>query len=120
MKTVQELCRELRKNQTEAEKVLWQLLRNRKLAGYKFLRQYPLCKVSYSGYRTFYIADFYCAQKRLVIEADGPIHLERKDYDKNRDEVMLSQNITTLRFTNEKVLHDSEQVLKEILLALQS
>jgi very-short-patch-repair endonuclease len=120
MKTIKELCRDLRKNETETEKSLWQLLRNRNLAGYKFLRQHPLCKVNYQGFRTFYIADFYCAEKRLVIEADGPIHLERKEYDQNRDEVMLSNNIRTLRFTNERIKLQSEEVIEEILLALQS
>ena len=111
------MCRDLRKNQTPAEIRLWKLLRNRKLKGFKFLRQFPLAKTSIQGHRKFYIADFYCAEKRLVVEADGPIHLERKEYDQNRDEVLQSLAIRTLRFTNEKIITQSELVLSEILKA---
>ena len=103
-----------------AEKVLWQLLRNRKLSGYKFLRQFPLAKASIQGHRCFYIADFYCAEKRLVIEADGPIHELRKKYDANRDEVIKSHNIRVLRFENKKVINQSTKVLEEILKVLES
>ena len=120
MKSVTELCRDLRKNQTKAEKVLWKLLRNRRLAGFKFLRQYALAKVSVEKWRTFYIADFYCAEKRLVIEADGPVHDERKEFDKNRDEVLGSHNIRVLRFTNDRIINEPEKVIDEILSAIKS
>jgi very-short-patch-repair endonuclease len=120
MKTIKELCRDLRKNQTKAEKALWRLLRGRKLSGYKFLRQHPFVITSIQGHRKFYIGDFYCAEKKLVIEADGEIHLERKQYDQNRDEVLLSFRIKVLRFTNERILQQSESVINEMLSALES
>jgi very-short-patch-repair endonuclease len=77
-----EFCRELRQRETAAEKVLWGHLRNRKLFNHKFLRQHPICVESRFGRNLYYIPDFYCHQARLVIEADGPIHLLKKDYDK--------------------------------------
>lgn len=118
-KPVFELCRDLRKNQTPAERLLWQLLRNRKLDNYKFIRQHPLMIFSYNRRQRFYIADFYCAEKKLVIEADGPVHNERQEYDANRDEVISELEIKTLRFKNDRVLNDSEQVLLEILDVLE-
>src|SRR6185437_6801819 len=77
-----EICRELRRLQTPAEKILWDHLRNRKLAGHKFLRQHPVCVESRFGRSLYYIPDFYCHTAKLVIEADGPIHQFKKEYDK--------------------------------------
>jgi very-short-patch-repair endonuclease len=73
-----DFCRELRQRETVAEKLLWQELRNRKLLKKKSLRQHPLCVQSYLGKNLYYIPDFYCHEARLVIEADGPIHLYKK------------------------------------------
>ena len=119
-KSIKQLCRDLRKRQTLAEQVLWKLLRNRRLDGYKFLRQHPLAKISVNGKISFYIADFYCAEKRIAIEADGPIHDDRKEYDANRDEVIQFYNIRTMRFKNDRVINDSAAVLDEILKVLES
>jgi very-short-patch-repair endonuclease len=109
-------CRELRRNQTPAEILLWSYLRNRQLFRHKFLRQHPIC----GGYRNntplYYIADFYCDPAKLVIEADGPIHLQKKDYDQNRDEVMRAMNLKILRFENEMIITDTKAVLDEIRL----
>ena len=73
-KTIKQLARELRKNQTGAEEMLWQKLRNRKLYGYKFLRQHPIIHSGFINKLYFFIADFYCAEKELVIEIDGKIY----------------------------------------------
>jgi very-short-patch-repair endonuclease len=80
MPTIIELCRELRQRETQAEKILWNHLRNRQL-GQKFLRQHPIYVTSTFGRNLYYIPDFYCHREKLVIEADGPIHLFKKDYD---------------------------------------
>ena len=114
MRSIIELCRELRQRETEAEKLLWQLLRNRKLSGQKFLRQYPICATSMFGRNLYYIPDFYCHKLKLVIEADGPIHLLKTEYDKNRDEVLKSLGLTILRFTNEQILNDPQSILDQI------
>ena len=98
------LCRELRKEQTNAEGLLWAALRNRQLEGLKFRRQHPLGR---------YIADFYCAERRLVIELDGAVHdlTDQQEYDRIREDIIRAQNLTVLRFRNEAVETDLEGVL---------
>ena len=113
MESIIEFCRELRQRQTPAEEILWDSLRNRKLFDKKFLRQYPIC-VNYIGRSIYYIPDFYCHQAKLVIEADGPIHLLKVDYDKNRDEVLKAMGLTILRFTNDQIINDAQSVLNKI------
>jgi very-short-patch-repair endonuclease len=102
---VVQLAKDMRNNMTEAEKLLWAKLKNRKLSGYKFRNQHPV-------YR--YILDFYCHEKLLAIEIDGDIHKDRKDYDEYRDEFMKSLDIKTLRFHNHEVLHNIDTVLQKI------
>lgn len=70
-KVIRKHARELRKSATDSEKQLWAQLRNRKLSGYKFLRQHPIIyKDDYKGLN-YFIADFYCNAKKVVIELDG-------------------------------------------------
>ncbi|MEZ2335948.1 endonuclease domain-containing protein [Mucilaginibacter sp. RCC_168] len=114
MSSITDLCRELRQRETPAEKLLWRHLRNRALFNRMFLRQYPICVKSTFGRNFYYIPDFYCHEALLVIEADGPIHLLKKDHDKNRDEVLASLNLNILRFTNEDILNNTQQVLTKI------
>jgi very-short-patch-repair endonuclease len=114
MPNIIDLCRDLRRQQTPAENLLWQHLRNRKFSNHKFLRQHPVCVSSAFGRSLYYIPDFYCHKAKLVIEADGPIHLFKKEYDKNRDEVLVSLGLRILRFTNEEILNDIERVLSKI------
>lgn len=66
-------ARNLRRRQTPSEAILWELLRGRRLAGKKFLRQHPI-RFGWYGETRFFIADFYCAEAKLVVELDGPIH----------------------------------------------
>jgi very-short-patch-repair endonuclease len=66
------LCRELRKNSTKAERLLWEVIRNRKLANKKFYRQYPIFH-DINGKETFFISDFFCFEEKLIIEIDGII-----------------------------------------------
>jgi len=109
-----ELCRELRKRETIAEKILWGHLRNRNWCDYKFLRQYPIYIISTFGKKQYYIPDFYCHEAKLVIEADGPIHQFKKEYDNNRDAVLASLNLKILRFDNDIILNDTQEVLNKI------
>jgi len=78
-----EVCRNLRRAQTEAERLLWEELRDRKLNGLKFYRQYPLF-VEWLGAKTFFVADFFCFERQLVIEVDGRVHDYRADHDRLR------------------------------------
>jgi len=110
-----EYARELRKNQTSEEKIIWEQVRNKRLGGFKFLRQHPFVLGSFGRKRDFYIADFYCAEKRLVIEIDGSVHLSQKDYDAARDTAMNEMNLTVLRFKNSEVTNDLKEVLKKII-----
>ena len=96
--------RELRKRQTQAEKLLWNEIRNNKL-GVKFRRQYSI-----GGY----ILDFYCPSKRLIIELDGNIHEFRKDYDKQRDQYFKELNYLVLRFKNSEIETNLSVVLARI------
>jgi len=114
MPSIIDLCRELRRKQTPAEAILWQNLRDRNLAGKKFLRQHPVCVQSIFGRNLYYIPDFYCHEAKLVIEADGPVHLFKKEYDKNRDEVLVGLGLSILRFTNDEILNDLNRVLNII------
>jgi len=96
--------RELRKQSTEAEKLLWQELRNNKLE-LKFRRQYSI-----GGY----ILDFYCSKKRLIVEIDGPIHNSSKEYDSIRDKHFRELDYKVLRFKNNDVINRLESIIKEI------
>ena len=100
-------ARELRQQQTSAEELLWQLLRNRQLCGAKFRRQHQFGE---------YICDFFCAEERLVVECDGGVHdtPERRQIDHKRDAYLKSQGLTVLRFQNQRVLNDPEGALREI------
>jgi very-short-patch-repair endonuclease len=114
MNLITEFCRQLRNNPTPAEKMLWQQLRRRNINGEKFLRQFPLFITNGTAKTSFYIADFYTAKSKLVIEVDGPIHLLKKEYDDNRDLVMQYWGFRVLRFTNDEVTYNLSNVILQI------
>jgi very-short-patch-repair endonuclease len=93
---------------TEAEEILWEHLRNNKLNGLKFRRQHPL---------DIFIADFYCHQRKLIIELDGGIHdvLNQREYDEGRTFELEGKGFKILRFRNEEVIKDIDSVLYRIL-----
>jgi very-short-patch-repair endonuclease len=91
------LARELRKNQTLSEILVWNILRRKKLSGYKFLRQHPIFYRIDKKWVDFYVADFYCAKLKLIIEVDGKIHEEQTEYDKERDSRLLGKGIYVAR-----------------------
>ena len=107
-------ARELRRKLTPEEKILWDHLRNRKFYGHKFLRQHPVLLPSFAGYKQFYIADFYCDAKKLVVEVDGLIHTLQIDHDKARDIIMHELKLTVVRVTNEEVNTNMSAVLERI------
>ncbi|MDD5338819.1 MAG: endonuclease domain-containing protein [Dehalococcoidales bacterium] len=105
---LKQLSHDLRKNMTEAERLLWSKIRMKQLKGLLFSRQKPIGE---------YIADFYCHQANLVIEIDGGQHFlkDNMEYDKVRDEYMISMGIDVLRFTNSEVLTNIDGVIETIL-----
>jgi len=115
MNPITQLCRDLRNNATPSERRLWKELKIRNMGGEKFLRQFPIFVSSSFGRKSFYIADFYCARLKLVIEVDRPIHLLKKDYDANRDLVMSELGFNILRFTNQQVVSNLNEVVEKII-----
>jgi len=106
-------ARELRQNMTGAENLLWLNLRGRRLLNLKFLRQHPII-YQVSNNRPFYfIADFYCAEKKLVLEIDGLIHETQQEEDQHREEILESLGLNILRIKNEEV-EDISKVLEKI------
>ena len=112
-KVIKKQARELRNNATDSEKLLWKQLRNRKLSGYKFLRQHPIVyKADYKGLN-YFIADFYCDKKKTVIELDGPIHQNTEDYEQFRDNETKEMGIHVLRLKNNE-LKNITKILQNI------
>lgn len=107
------LCRELRKNSTHTEKIFWEAVRNRKFMGKKFNRQFPLF-YDMGGKESFYIADFYCHELKLIIEIDGGYHEKQKEYDKPRTEDINDLGLTVIRFTNSEISTDLHKCLSII------
>jgi adenine-specific DNA-methyltransferase len=95
---------------SDAEQVLWRLLRCRQISGLKFRRQHPFGD---------YILDFVCLENRLVIEVDGGQHGQRAGYDENRTQKLQGAGFRVLRFWNNEVLRDRESVREKIWLVVQ-
>ena len=116
-KSPTKLARELRQRMTPAEEILWNRLRNRQLDGYKFRRQHPIVYERILDKDHFFVADFYCAEKKFVLELDGKIHDSQQEYDQIRDAIIREKGITILRMKNEEV-EDLEIALGKIRAAL--
>ena len=103
-----ERARELRKQSTDAEIVLWSLLRNRSLCNLKFKRQFTIGP---------FIVDFACLDKKLIIELDGSQHLDSKEYDEERTLYLNHRGFHVIRFWNDEVFNHKTAVLEKILFA---
>jgi len=104
--TAKERRRILRRSQTDAERKMWQILRNRQVCNLKFFRQYSVGR---------FILDFYCPKCKLAIEVDGGQHAENMIYDNNRTHKLEELSIFVLRFWNNEVLQNPEGVYEKIL-----
>jgi len=105
------LARELRKQSTDAERLIWQQLRDRRLAGFKFRRQQVIEP---------YIVDFVCLEAKLIIELDGGLHVEQQSADQKRTELLEGLGYRVLRFWNHEVMLETKSVVEriyEVLLA---
>ena len=116
---VKKRARELRSKATPSETLLWKELRNRKLCGYKFLRQHPIVYNPHGWDVKYFVADFYCDIKKTVIELDGLIHETNLEYDQFRDTEMVNLGLHILRIKNEELLYIKD-VLKKIETYLNS
>ncbi len=99
------IAHEMRSKPTEAEKELWKYLRKHQLHGLSFRRQHCIGQ---------FIVDFYCARAKLVIEVDGSIHQYQPEEDAVRQVYLESHNLRVLRFANDTVLDNMNEVLKQI------
>ena len=99
------IARNLRRNSTEAEKILWQKLRNKQLEGFKFRRQQIIGR---------YIVDFVNFERKLVIGLDGSQHAVEKEKDWKRDHWLQAQGFEVLRYWNNEVFENLEGVLEVI------
>ena len=99
-------AREMRHEPAPAEQKLWWCLRNRRLNGFKFRRQYPL---------RGYVADYYCAESRLIVELDGESHEGREQYDERRTNTLIDEGLRVIRFVNTDVFEHLDAVLEAIL-----
>ncbi|MGM8362757.1 endonuclease domain-containing protein [Flavobacterium sp. ARAG 55.4] len=100
-------AKKLRENQTEAEEKLWLAVKDNQIAGYKFRRQHPI---------SIYVTDFYCHALQLVIEIDGKYHLdeEQQIMDQKRTVDIEFQGLKVIRFKNEEIMSNLEEVIDEI------
>jgi very-short-patch-repair endonuclease len=99
------LARSLRRQMTDAERLLWHHLRAQRLGGFKFRRQLVIEP---------YIVDFACLEAKLVVEADGGQHGEQQDGDDKRTSCLEAMGYRVLRFWNHEILTETQAVLERI------
>ena len=109
MKSATSFARDLRANHTDAEAKFWSEVRARRLGGYKFVRQVPVGR---------YTADFVCRARRLVVEIDGSQHGESR-YDDERTAFLNAEGYGVIRFWNDEVLRETDDVMNTLLLVLE-
>ena len=112
IKSMGDIARRLRRRQTKSEALLWQVLRNRRFEGLKFLRQHPIGAS---------VVDFYCHEKRLAIEIDGPVHAKQEiaERDRARQELIEIHGIRFFRCKSEEVESNIEDVLARLIEAVK-
>ena len=108
---IRQRAKELRRQMTPAERLLWHRVRDRQLAGLKIRRQHPVGR---------FIADFYCHEARLIIEIDGGIHTQQIEKDEARTDYFEQRGYRVIRFANSQIVENIEQVLDQIRFACRS
>lgn len=108
-KNIKPLRDSLKKNPTKAEKIMWEKLRNKNI-GFKIRRQHIIDN---------YIADFVCISKKVIIEIDGEIHLSKIEEDMNRTNRLNELGFRVIRYTNDEVFKDADDVVERIKIFLE-
>lgn len=111
MNRLHRFAKQLRKNSTDTERLLWSRLRNKRFEGLKFRRQEPIGR---------YIVDFICYEKKLIIECDGSQHINNKEKDIIRDQYLKERGFKVLRFWDTDVLQNIDDVLEAIFQAIST
>ena len=118
-KIIKEVSRDLRKNLTNSEKMIWEEIRNKKL-WYKFLRQKPIyLYTEYSWLDRCVIPDFYCSELRLILEIDWSIHTKKEIYllDLEKEKLLWKKWINVIRVTNNEIIKNISTVINKIILS---
>lgn len=110
-----EKARNLRKLQTPAEKKFWEKVRGKRFYNLKFNRQYMIEYAQIMGNKLYYIADFHNFEHKVIVEIDGGIHLTQEDYDKERQNNIEALGYCVIRFTNDEVLNQWDEVEFKLL-----
>jgi very-short-patch-repair endonuclease len=108
---VLEMARENRRGMTPMEAKLWMKLRKNQLGGFHFRRQQVIGK---------YIVDFFCNPARLIVEVDGEVHLNQREYDRERELELMARGLKVIRFSNNKIENNLDMVLNKILEACKN
>lgn len=105
-------AKDLRRNETEAEIILWNKLKGNQIDGLKFRRQHPI---------QLFIADFYCHQIKLIIEIDGDYHLAQEQIlkDEERTKILNENGVEVIRFKNDEVINNIDWVLSQIKIKIE-
>jgi very-short-patch-repair endonuclease len=104
-KNIKAKAKELRKDMTKSERILWNYLRRSRQNGMYFRRQHPY---------GIYILDFYCFEANLAVEIDGKIHLDQKEYDLEKTKYLESSGLNVLRIENEDIDNRIDWVIELI------
>ena len=110
------VCRKLRNNSTKTEIILWNYLKSKKL-WYRFLRQYPLYAFTENSWLDRYIIpDFYCKEKKLILEIDWSIHNMEEIYllDKEKEKIFKYKWLKIMRIKNEDIYNNLDEIIKLI------
>ena len=110
MKASPKIARRLRRDQTDAERTLWFRLRDRRLGGWKFRRQFPIDRL---------VVDFFCADAHLVVEIDGGQHAVQATADAQRTKILEAMGYLVLRYWNNDVMQNIDGVVEDITTALE-
>ena len=105
-----ENARALRREQTLSEHLLWEEVRHRRLAGLKFRRQQPIGP---------FVVDFYCQERRLIVEIDGPVHDRQQTEDERRQQFLEELGLHFVRIKSSEVENDLPTALARILAAVE-
>ncbi len=107
------VCRDLRKRQTKFEKIFWEEVRGRRFYNLKFVRQFPIFH-DITGKETFFIADFFCFEEKLIVELDGIIHKYKLRDDEDRTRILKLLGLKVIRISNDEVEKDIKSVMDQL------
>src|ERR1700683_396750 len=110
MKASSKTAKRLRRNQTNAERILWFRLRDRRLGGWKFRRQFLIDR---------FVVDFFCADAHLIVELDGGQHAIRSEADVERTKILEAMGYLVLRYWNNDVMQNIDGVVEDIAAVLE-